>query len=90
MFVPLPQLQALQSELQLLAEKNRVQAEELQLWRLSAMTSDETLDQEINNSPIVVVREEQLVLSCSSTTLYSNTKQSRYSWPECLTGICYR
>ncbi|XP_058252964.1 centromere protein F isoform X1 [Hemibagrus wyckioides] len=70
------QLQALQSELQLLSEKNRDQAEELQLWRLSALTPEETLDQESNSSPIVVVREEQLVLSCSPTALHSYTKQS--------------
>lgn len=88
--IPLSQLQALQSELQLLSEKNRVQAEELQLWRLSALTPEETLDQESNGSPIVVVREEQLVLSCSPTALHSYTKQSRYSWSKCLFGICYR
>ncbi|KAK3535781.1 hypothetical protein QTP70_021090 [Hemibagrus guttatus] len=69
-------LQALQSELQLLSEKNRDQAEELQLWRLSALTAEETLDQESNSSPIVVVREEQLVLSCSPAVLYSHTKQN--------------
>ncbi|XP_053486851.1 centromere protein F isoform X2 [Ictalurus furcatus] len=69
------QLQALRSELQLLSEKNRHQAEELQLWRLSAMTPEETLDQECNRSPIVVVREERLVLSCSPTMLHSQNIQ---------------
>lgn len=87
--IRLSKLQALQSELQLLSEKNKDQAEELQLWRLSAMTSEETLDQESNSSPIVVMREEQLVLSCSPTVLHSHTKQSRYSSSKCLTGICY-
>ncbi|MCJ8734176.1 hypothetical protein PDJAM_G00232300 [Pangasius djambal] len=70
------QLQALQSKFQLLSEKNRDLAEELQLWRLSAMTPEETLDQESNSSPILVVREEQLVLSCSPTVIHSHTKQS--------------
>ncbi|XP_026991402.2 centromere protein F isoform X2 [Tachysurus fulvidraco] len=70
------QLQALQSELQLLSEKNRDQAEELQLWRLSASTPEETLDQKSNSRPIVLVREEQLVLSCSSSALQRHTKQS--------------
>lgn len=79
MFIPLSQLQALRSELQLLSEKNRHQAEELQLWRLSAMTPEETLDQECNRSPIVVMREERLVLSCSPTMLHSQNIQSRYS-----------
>ncbi|KAK2838654.1 hypothetical protein Q7C36_013468 [Tachysurus vachellii] len=70
------QLQALQSELQLLSDKNRDQAEELQLWRLSASTPEETLDQKSNSHPIVLVREEQLVLSCSSSALQCHTKQS--------------
>ncbi|XP_053361917.1 centromere protein F [Clarias gariepinus] len=72
------QLQAMQSELQLLSEKNRNQADELQLWRLSAMTPEETLDQDGNSNPIVIVREEQLVLSCDPTVLYSHTKQSSH------------
>lgn len=87
MFISLSQLQALKSELQLLSEKNRDQAEELQLWRLSAMNPEETLDQISNSSPIVVVREEQLVLSCSPTALHSHTKQSRYSWANCLAFV---
>ncbi|KAI5620637.1 centromere protein F-like isoform X1, partial [Silurus asotus] len=73
------QLQVLQSELRHLSEKNRDQAEQLQLWRLSAMASEDSLDQENSGSPIVVVREEQLVLSCDSTTLHSHMKLSRYS-----------
>ncbi|TSY55757.1 Centromere protein F [Bagarius yarrelli] len=70
------QLQALQSELHFLSEKNKDQAEELQLWRLSALTPEETPNEESNSSPIVVVHEEQLVLSCSSTALHSRIKQS--------------
>ncbi|KAF5900245.1 centromere protein F-like isoform X1, partial [Clarias magur] len=72
------QLEAMQSELQLLSEKNRNQADELQLWRLSAMTPEETLDQDSSSNPIVIVREKQLVLSCDPTVLYSHTKQSSH------------
>ncbi|XP_036424481.1 centromere protein F-like isoform X2 [Colossoma macropomum] len=70
------QVQALQSQLQLLSEQNREQAEELKLWRLSASSLGETMDDQGNGSPIMLVREDQLVLSCSPTALHMYSQQS--------------
>ncbi|XP_062856467.1 centromere protein F isoform X2 [Trichomycterus rosablanca] len=70
-------LQDLKTQLQILAEENRQQAEELELWRISAMSPGETMDQQSNNKPIVLVQEGQLVLSCSPTVLHTNSRQSR-------------
>ncbi|XP_017545326.1 centromere protein F isoform X2 [Pygocentrus nattereri] len=70
------QVQALQSQLQLLTEQNREQAEELQLWRLSASSLGESMDDHGNGSPIMLVREDQLVLPCSPTGLHMYSQQS--------------
>ncbi|KAL7885733.1 hypothetical protein AOLI_G00060280 [Acnodon oligacanthus] len=70
------QVQTLQSQIQLLTEQNRDQAEELQLWRLSALSPGETMDDHGNGSPIMLVHEDQLVLSCSPTGLHMYSQQS--------------
>ncbi|KAL6480363.1 hypothetical protein MHYP_G00113960 [Metynnis hypsauchen] len=71
------QVRVLQSQLQLLTEQNREQAEELQLWRHSASSPGETMDDHGNGSPIILVREDQLVLSCSPAGLHMYNQQSR-------------
>lgn len=59
------QVEALHTQLQLISEQNSRQAEELELWRLSTSSMGENMDDHSNGSPIVLVREDQLVLSCS-------------------------
>ncbi|KAI4893697.1 hypothetical protein NFI96_000597 [Prochilodus magdalenae] len=71
------QVHALQTQFQLLSKQNREQAEELKLWRLSASSPGEIMDDHGSDSPIVLVREDQLVLSCSPTDLHLYKQQSR-------------
>ncbi|XP_076877844.1 uncharacterized protein LOC143526922 isoform X2 [Brachyhypopomus gauderio] len=57
------QLRVLQTQHQLLCEQNSQQAEELQLWRLSALPLP-SLGRHGDGQPIVLVREDAVVLPC--------------------------
>ncbi|XP_007247498.3 centromere protein F [Astyanax mexicanus] len=70
-------VQALHTQLQLISEQNSRQAEELELWRLSTSSLGENMDDHSNGSPIVLVREDQLILSCSPCGHHGQNQQTR-------------
>ena len=83
----------LQAELQSLSEENQRQAEELTVWRLTAQPlcldpedlTSATLSPGHNTatlspgqrSSVMVIREDELLLSCTSSRLYGRTLASR-------------
>lgn len=71
------QVQALHTQLQFISEQNSKQAEELELWRLSTSPLEETMDDHSNGSSIVLVREDQLLLSCSPSVQHRHSQQTR-------------
>ncbi|XP_066505845.1 centromere protein F [Hoplias malabaricus] len=72
------QVQALEAKLQLLSAHNREQAEELQIWRLSASSTGECVEDLSSGSPRFLVREDQLVFSCSPTGRQTLSQQSSF------------
>nr|XP_055033514.1 centromere protein F isoform X1 [Misgurnus anguillicaudatus] len=58
------QIQALKDQIQNLSEQNRTQAEELELWKISAMGEAEN-----DSSPSITLREFEIFLPCKSTKL---------------------
>ncbi|KAJ8014870.1 hypothetical protein DPEC_G00020260 [Dallia pectoralis] len=92
------QLVALQAELQSLSEENLRQSEELAVWRLTTQTpcldSEELVDATdtcLNtggHKTVIVIKEDELVLSCTSGRLYGRTLGSRiqHCHPQSLPG----
>ncbi|XP_043113196.1 centromere protein F [Puntigrus tetrazona] len=70
------QIQALQEQIQHLSEQNRMQAEELELWKLS----EETLG---NNSPSIVLKEFELYLPCTPRKLCTQSQMTRTKMQQC-------
>uniref|UniRef100_A0A4W5KU31 Si:dkeyp-115e12.6 n=1 Tax=Hucho hucho TaxID=62062 RepID=A0A4W5KU31_9TELE len=87
------QVVMLQAELQSLSEENQRQAEELAVWRLAAQPlcldpedltaatlspgHDTATLSPGQHSSVTVIREDELLLSCSSSRLYGRTLASR-------------
>ncbi|KAK1804140.1 hypothetical protein P4O66_020179 [Electrophorus voltai] len=74
---PQEQLQVLQAQNQLLSEQSRQQSEELQRWRISALSSEEILGHHSNGHSIVLVREDELILPCCPDSLHVHSRQRR-------------
>lgn len=80
------QIQALQDQIQHLSEKNRTQAEELELWKLSTM--EEIVG---NNSPSIVLKEFELFLPCCPSKLHTQSQTPRTMMHQRLVGdVTYR
>ncbi|XP_030621656.1 centromere protein F-like [Chanos chanos] len=71
------QVQSMQAQIQSLAEENKRQVEELEFWRQTDLSPGETVDHHGDSGTIVLVREDQLLLSCSSNRILAQNRDTR-------------
>ncbi|XP_056625653.1 centromere protein F isoform X2 [Triplophysa dalaica] len=72
------QIQTLQEQIQNLSEQNRTQAEELNLWKISAMGA--TVD---SSSPSITLREFEIFLPCNSIKPCTQQKRTTDMTHQC-------